>query len=129
MGNWSTVTLPNAIAATRGRAEDIRERRNNAPEEWRIEGVDIFMLVVCEAAEQFNAQLKAAERRIMLLEEELKQSRYKLEAARAANDPATIQEYADYYSVAVQQFSVTGETPMAYSEWLADAQQANEGSS
>lgn len=43
-----------------------------------------------------------------------------------AADPATIQEYADYYSEAARLFSVTGESPMTYSEWLADA---NEGRS
>jgi hypothetical protein len=71
-----------------------------------------------------QTQLKAAERRNILLHQQLKQCRLKLEAAQSANDPATILEYADYYSEAVRLFVVTGEAPMNYSEWLADA---NEG--
>lgn len=30
--------------------------------------------------------------------------------------------YAGFYSVAVRQFAVTGEIPMTFDEWLADAQ-------
>lgn len=142
------ATLAEQLQQVRQYAQELKDQ-GFVSYPWEYEEISLALFAVCEAAEQFKSakaqaaywegladaqqrngyytQLKAAERRIMLLEEQLKQCRAKLEAAQAANDPATIQEYADYYSVAAQQFPATGEAPMTYDEWLADAQEANEG--